>query len=87
MNMSLLEVAMCEKSRSSHFLSQMGWGSKKFENCVEVKTLGLRVYRFVGAGTFAGSVSTLLNDMSQFYYRFIYPSIMPWNNFGDISLS
>ena len=31
MDMCLLEVSMCEKCRSSHFQSERGGGSKKFE--------------------------------------------------------
>ena len=46
MNMCLLEVAMCEKCRSSHFQSE-GEGSKKFQDWGVKKILEL-------GGTFAG---------------------------------
>ena len=46
MNMCLLEVAMCEKCRSSHFQSERE-GSKKFQDWGVKKILGL-------GGTFAG---------------------------------
>ena len=62
-NMCLLEVAMCEKRRSSHFQSEGGVkslrtrGVKKFQDWVGVTDLG------VGGGTFAEGVSTPLNAM------------------------
>ena len=50
MNMCLLEVAMCEKCRSSHFQSE-GEGSKIFQDWRVKKILVL-------GGTFAWGVST-----------------------------
>ena len=57
MNMCLLEVAMCEKCRSSNFQLEEG-ESKKFENCRK-EGVGLKNFR-TGGGlpiwgvTFAG---------------------------------
>ena len=55
MNMSLLEVAMCEQCRSGHFQSE-GWGwGKIFEDWgVGEKMLGLGGSQFVRGGNFAG---------------------------------
>ena len=61
-NMCLLEVAMCEKRRSSHFQSEGGVrslrtrGVKKFQDWVGVTD-------FRGGGTFAEGFSTPLNAM------------------------
>ena len=59
MNMCLLEVAMCEKCRSSNFQLEEG-ESKKFENCRK-EGVGLKNFRTGGGlpiwgwgGTFAG---------------------------------
>ena len=60
MNICLLEVAMCEKCKSSHFQSEMG--SKKFEDWGGgySQTGGVTDLRGV---TFAGEVSTPLHAM------------------------
>ena len=62
MNMCLLEVAMCEKCKSSHFQSEMG--SKKFEDWGAggeySQTGGVTD---LGGVTFAGEVSTPLHAM------------------------
>ena len=60
MNMCLLEVAMCEKCKSSHFQSEVG--SKKFEDW------GGGIFSDwgvtdLGGVTFAGEVSTPLHAM------------------------
>ena len=60
MNMCLLEVAMCEKCKSSHFQSEVG--SKKFEDWGGGIFSDWGGYRFRGV-TFAGEVSTPLHAM------------------------
>ena len=62
MNMCLLEVAMCEKCKSSHFQSEVG--SKKFEDWGGGDILGLGGgVTDLGGVTFAGEVSTPLHAM------------------------
>ena len=70
MNMCLLEVAMCEKCRSSHFQSE--GATKKFEDLGGSKILGSGDYQFFFF--FWGGVLLLGGEMGQ------YPHYMPWIN-------
>ena len=64
MNMCLLEVAICEKCRSSHFQS-VGTGSKKSEKRGGGGA-GLKTFRTEG-GYFCWGVSTSLQAMKMKY--------------------
>ena len=58
-NMCLLEAAMCENSRSSHFQSE--WGSKKFEDWGGLKTFRTGAITDLRGDTFHGGLSTPLH--------------------------
>ena len=61
MNMCLLEVAMCEKCRGSHFESE--GECKKFEDWGG----GLKKFR-IGGGYRFGGISTPLNAMFSLFF-------------------
>ena len=67
MNMWLLDVAICEKCRSSHSLSE--WGSKRFEYLAGgggVKIFRIGGYRFGGGGYFC-SIQKVLEQLWKYF--------------------
>ena len=91
MSMCLLEVAMCEKCRSSHFQSE-GGESKKFEDrgggggLKNFRTGGLPIW---GVVTFAGGgrVSTPLHAtercQSSSNYKILKEVVLTWTEYLD----